>query len=865
MPEYSQYDVPGPSEMVNFGVGQPSTRELPLELLQLGAKKMSEEKNPELLQYGYISGYPRFRKKLASFLQHEYQTPVNSDNLLITGGVTQGLSLICSIFCKSGDYILAEEPSYFLALNIFRDFGLKVIPVKIEQDGISITDLEAKIKNIPTTQHHLFLYSIPTFHNPTGYTMSEVKRNKLVGLCNKFDNFYVLADEVYQMLYFDTKPPLPLFYYHEKMISLGTFSKILAPAYRLGWIQAQGNIYKQIFNCGTLDSSGGVNPIGSYLVEPLLENNILSNYIITVRNQLKERCSTLVKYLQPHNDKIIKFIPPTGGYFLWIDILKQDSIELLEKAIENKVKFHSGNKFSAVDKLRNFIRLSFSYYQPDGMEVGVKRLVDTLFQNRVNNRPNICVLGGNGRLGNLICKELQNSRSYNFNGIIDRNIHIPNNTNLIIDVSSPVGTNTLITKLINQNIYLPVIIGTTGNLPIKLIKQYSTKAPVHISSNFSEGVPFINKISDMANSLSDKFDFKIEETHHVHKKDAPSGTAKTLKSYLKRECGIESFRKGEVFGEHDLIMESQHEIIKVSHKAKTRSVFASGCVRLIDTVLSHDYGLFGINESCTDYYYSGSGNNLMVLEYERYNDKKEFVVNHCNLVKELDGVIFYKNINQNMFYWEYYNRDGSNVEFCGNGSRCLGKHIINQHNLNEIILVNNFKIITNIYKENENIWAQMPQPILFDDYNFNKLKEHYDFISEHIHNSIGILEINKIVIGVPHLVIRFKNKNEFENINLENLGNSINSKLEKINVNICYYENNSNIIYNRTWERGVNRETMSCGSGSTAVAYNYYINHLQNNTSLIKVKFSDNEIFVKNKNNNFYLSGNIEKQYCNSF
>ena len=110
---------------------------------------------------------------------------------------------------------------------------------------------------------------------------------------------------------------------------------------------------------------------------------------------------------------------------MWIDILNQDSIELLEKAIENKVKFHSGNKFSAVNKLRNFIRLSFSYYQPEGMEVGVKRLVDTLFQNKVNNRPNICVLGGNGRLGSLICKELQNSRKYNFNGIIDRDFYFP--------------------------------------------------------------------------------------------------------------------------------------------------------------------------------------------------------------------------------------------------------------------------------------------------------------------------------------------------------------------------------------------------------------------------------------------------------
>ena len=162
-----------------------------------------------------------------------YSENVDYKSLFITNGVTGGLSLLCSLFTQKDSIIFVEEPTYFLAINIFKDFKLDIRTISIEKDGLDVDELTAKIKEIRKKDNNdqIFLYTIPTFHNPTSYTMSEKKREQLGNLCNEED-LIVFADEVYQLLYFEDKdkPPPPLCYYNENIISLGSFSKILAPS-----------------------------------------------------------------------------------------------------------------------------------------------------------------------------------------------------------------------------------------------------------------------------------------------------------------------------------------------------------------------------------------------------------------------------------------------------------------------------------------------------------------------------------------------------------------------------------------------------------------------------------------------------------
>jgi len=299
MVRYGQYTVPSYNEQVNFGVGQPSTEMLPLELIQQAMAENLDIKDPSLLQYGDIPGYYEFREALSTFLKREYMQEVKPDDLFVSNGISQTLGLLCSLFTKTGDIVIVEEPTYFLAINIFREFNLNIKSISIEDDGVSLTELEAILEENKDNERILF-YTIPSFHNPTSITMSHHKRVKLGNLADKYSNMLVFADEVYQLLFFEenNRPPPPLKYYHENFISLGSFSKILAPSLRLGWIHASNKILDKIINSGQLDSSGGLNPFVSSVVHRMIDNGTFEKQLNKNREVLKIRSSVLYERIQ---------------------------------------------------------------------------------------------------------------------------------------------------------------------------------------------------------------------------------------------------------------------------------------------------------------------------------------------------------------------------------------------------------------------------------------------------------------------------------------------------------------------------------------------------------------------------------------
>ncbi len=156
-----------PPGMIHLGIGQPDPSLLPLALMRTAAEHRLSHDDASLLAYGAESGDGYFRLALAQFLTEHYHKPVDADDLFVTAGASQGLDLICTLFTKPGDTIFVEEPSYFLALNIFRDHGLNIIGLPMDEDGLMVEALEESL-----TQHHpAFLYTIPTFHNPSSITL----------------------------------------------------------------------------------------------------------------------------------------------------------------------------------------------------------------------------------------------------------------------------------------------------------------------------------------------------------------------------------------------------------------------------------------------------------------------------------------------------------------------------------------------------------------------------------------------------------------------------------------------------------------------------------------------------------------------
>ena len=385
---YGQYVVPTSNEMVNFGVGQPYSKSLPIDLIKNGMLNfINNEHDSAILQYGYKSGYESFRKDLGKFIGDEINEEVDPSSLFITNGVTGALNLICSIFGFNkrnhnlhGTVLIIEDPTYFLALNIFVEFGFYIEVIDPTKDYIK--QVEKILVRYHTDTYNVMLYTIPTFQNPTNYTMPDTLRRELVELTYKFKGFMIIADEVYQFLYFNklNKPPKPLYYYGGNVISIGSFSKILSPAIRLGWIQTNKTLYKIIDDSGIMESGGSLNPIGMRIIQPLFEDQSLNKYVESCREFLSLRGNFMYDMAVQYLAEFADFYRPLGGYFLWIKMKhpKANTKKMLDIAIKNKVRYHFGEKFSCALDANRYLRLSFSWYDQEDIKVGIIRLRETM-------------------------------------------------------------------------------------------------------------------------------------------------------------------------------------------------------------------------------------------------------------------------------------------------------------------------------------------------------------------------------------------------------------------------------------------------------------------------------------------------------
>jgi 2-aminoadipate transaminase len=226
------FDGESPPGVINFGIGQPSADLLTVELLRLASEDFLKVAQSKELNYGEIQGDMRFRESLADFLSLKYKADATPESLLLTCGNSQALAFICERFSKPGDTIFVEEPAYFLAFQIFRYHGLNIVPIAMDQDGLIIKALEDALQ----VSKPVLLYTIPSFSNPGGQTLS-AERRLLVALSREH-NFIIAADEVYQMLPYCGEAPLALGTMIDagNVISMATFSKIMAPGLGIGWI-----------------------------------------------------------------------------------------------------------------------------------------------------------------------------------------------------------------------------------------------------------------------------------------------------------------------------------------------------------------------------------------------------------------------------------------------------------------------------------------------------------------------------------------------------------------------------------------------------------------------------------------------------
>ena len=363
--------------VIDLGVGQPNNAILPVDYVRRAAE-MQFNDSPEFLQYGAEWGDGYHRLALGEFLTESYGVPVDPEQLFSTNGNSQALDMLSTVLAQPGDVVIVEEPTYFLAFQMFRDHGLEIRGVPIDDEGLVVEALVAEVASIRQSRRRVaFVYTIPAFQNPTGVTMSAQRRRELVTAAAAED-VLVVADEVYHLLRFapGPMPPAMSAYVDDgPVMSIGTFSKILAPGMRLGWIHGSVATLTALADSGLILSGGGLNPVTSTLATAMIRMGWQQEYLEWLRATFARRSATMVAALREHMPPWVEYDVPEGGYFVWLRLPPNvDGAALRALGKQHGVDVRHGAQFSPTGALGNHLRLSYAFYDDDDIAEGVARL-----------------------------------------------------------------------------------------------------------------------------------------------------------------------------------------------------------------------------------------------------------------------------------------------------------------------------------------------------------------------------------------------------------------------------------------------------------------------------------------------------------
>jgi len=333
----------------------------------------------ESLQYSAPQGHPALRAWLARYM-NEDGCRLEPQNVLIVNGAKHGLDLICRLLLDEGDAIVVSAPTYFSAIPIFRSFGAEFIEIGHDEHGLAVDELERVLEQRAALRQPWpkFVYLVADFHNPTGVAMARTRREALVA-CAQRHGIAIVEDNPYRRVRFEGEslPTLKAFERVGEVLHVGTFSKLIAPGLRIGWIAARADWIARLMQ---LKSDGGSNPLIQRMVLDFCSSEHFSAHVERVQCAYREHRDRMVAALRSHLPELSMDVPH-GGYYLWLTLPPGvDGDELARGAAQAGVNLIAGSRFYASGGRQvspcNHIRLSYSFASPDQIEQGIRRLAD---------------------------------------------------------------------------------------------------------------------------------------------------------------------------------------------------------------------------------------------------------------------------------------------------------------------------------------------------------------------------------------------------------------------------------------------------------------------------------------------------------
>jgi 2-aminoadipate transaminase len=366
---------------LRLGHPDPTTLLTP-ELRQAILQVINSPRAAVALQYGAEQGAPGLLKVLVEKLYREQHPAVQAANLMIMAGATHAIDLLARLYAKPGGVVLVEAPTYADALHVFRDHQLELCAIAMDEEGLIPGALEQQVVQLQVNgKSPAFLYTVPTFQNPTGRTLSEARRSEIIRLARRF-GFLIVEDDVYRDLSFGGSVP-PSFYalaQGQQVVSVGSFSKTLAPGLRLGWMLSSEETIQRCIDCGTTQMGGGANPLVAHIVAEYCQSGAWEPHLAHIRMLYKSRRDRALAALERYMPAEVRWTEPAGGFFLWLTlpqrVLAQDVKRL---ALQQGVEVAAGEGFFVQPaEGAHHLRLTYSCATPDDIEAGIHVLAKVI-------------------------------------------------------------------------------------------------------------------------------------------------------------------------------------------------------------------------------------------------------------------------------------------------------------------------------------------------------------------------------------------------------------------------------------------------------------------------------------------------------